>query len=242
MKDREELLIKVMHLMSEHFKDRIVLEGGMLLRLLNSPRATQDADYLLVSERSKKVLSGELRELLKRLDDVTVKDIKLNSRGIFIELESEASPHIKAFLEINVVPFLLRPPTSISTVALARRYSMTSRVIAAMDMPEAFAHKIAAAIQRNSIRDLYDLTIFEPLCEFDKDVLKKRFSSLSIKRQKERSVTFFEAAEILQTKAKSITQEKVDSELGAWFSKEALQGMFLIIRATLNKIAQKISP
>ena len=29
MKDRGELLLKVMHLMAEHFKDKVVLEGGM---------------------------------------------------------------------------------------------------------------------------------------------------------------------------------------------------------------------
>lgn len=240
MKDREELLLKVMHLMSEHFKDKIILEGGMLLRLLNSPRVTQDVDYLLVSESSKKVLSGEIKNVLLKLDDVVVKDVRLNSRGIFVGLEGKGSPGVKAFLEINVVSALLRPPTSISTMALAGRYSMTGRVVASMEMSEAFSHKIAAALQRDSIRDLYDMTIFEPLCDLDMAVLRERLSSLSIKREKAKSVSLAEAAEMLRERADGITQEKVERELGAWLPLKSLQGMDMVIRSTILRVAQRL--
>lgn len=240
MKDREELLLKVMHLMSEHFKDRIILEGGMLLRLLNSPRATQDVDYLLVSESSKKMLAGETKDVLSKLDDVVVKNVKLNSRGIFIDLEDKNQSDIKAFLKINVVTSLLKPPTSMSTVALAGRYSMTGRIVASMDMSEAFAHKICAAIERDSIRDLYDLTILEPLCEFDMEVLRKRLSNLSIKRQKAREVGLAEAVTMLKARADGITQERVERELGAWLPQASLCGMDVIIRSTILRVVQRI--
>ncbi len=240
MKDREELLLKVMHLMSEHFKDKIILEGGMLLRLLNSPRVTQDVDYLLVSESSKKVLSGEIKNVLLKLDDVVVKDVRLNSRGIFVGLEGKDSPGVKAFLEINVVSVLLRPPTSISTMALAGRYSMTGRVVASMEMSEAFSHKIAAALQRDSIRDLYDMTIFEPLCDLDMAVLRERLSSLSIKREKAKCVSLVKAEEMLRERADGITQEKVERELGAWLPLKSLQGMDMVIRSTILRVAQRL--
>jgi predicted nucleotidyltransferase component of viral defense system len=226
--------------MSEHFKDRIILEGGMLLRLLNSPRATQDVDYLLVSESSKKILASEIKNILLKLEDIVVKDVKLNSRGIFIGLEGKNQPDINAFLEINVVSALLKPPASMSTVALARRYSMTGRVIASMDMSEAFSHKIAAALQRDSIRDLYDMTIFEPLCTIDMAVLRKRLSNLSIKRQKAKNISLSAAAEMLKARADGITQDKVKKELGAWLPMESLQGMDLIIKSTILRMAQKI--
>lgn len=240
MKDREELLLRVMHLMSGHFKDSIVLEGGMLLRLLNSQRATQDVDYLLVSESSKKVLAQEIKKSLSKLDDVAIKDVKLNSRGIFVGLEDKNDPSIKGFLEINVVPSLLKPPTSISTVALAGRYSMTGRIIASMEMSEAFAHKIAAALQRDSIRDLYDLTILEPICEIDMKILGERLSDLSVKRQKARKIDFAEAAEMLKKKADGLTQDKVERELGAWLPTNSLRGMDTIIRSTISRIAQML--
>lgn len=241
MNDREELLLKVIHLMSERFKDRIVLEGGMLLRLLNSPRMTQDVDYLLVSESSKKELVGEIKNVLLKLKDVTVKDAKLNSRGIFIGLEGKGRPDIKAFLEINVVPFLLKPPASMSTGTLAGKYSMTGRVVASMDLSEAFSHKIAAALQRDSIRDLYDITIFEPLCDIDMAILRKRLESLSIKRQKAKKVSLAEAAEMLRKRAYDVTPEKVEKELGAWLPLPSLRGMDLVIRAAVSRVVQKLS-
>lgn len=241
MKDREELLLKVMHLMSEHFKDRIILEGGMLLRLLNSPRATQDVDYLLVSQKSKKVLAGEIKDVLSKLGDVVVKDVNLNSRGIFIGLEDKGAPNIKAFLEINVVPALLKPPASMSTVALAGRYSMTGRIVASMDLSEAFSHKIAAALQRDSIRDLYDMTILDPLCAIDIDILRERFSNLSIRRKKAKSLSFADASVMLKIRADGITQEKVEKELGAWLPREALHGMALVIKSTILRVAQRIA-
>lgn len=240
MKNREELLLKVMHLMSEHFKDRIVLEGGMLLRLLNSPRATQDVDYLLVSESSKKVLAEEIKKVLLKLDDVIVRAVELNSRGIFVSLESRNEPNVGAFLEISVVSALLKPPTSISTIALAGRYSMTGRIVASMELSEAFAHKICAAIERDSIRDLYDMTILEPLCEIDMAILSKRLSNLSVKRQKARSISLDEAVERLRTRAGDITQEKVERELGAWLPDESLCGMDVIIKSTILRVAQRI--
>lgn len=242
MKDREELLLRVMHLMSEHFKDRIVLEGGMLLRLLNSPRETQDVDYLLISGSSKKILAGEIKNVLSKLDAIVIKKVKLNSRGVFISLESREKPNISAFLEINVVSSLLRPSTSISTIALAGRYSMTGRIVASMELSEALSHKICAVVERDSIRDLYDLTILEPLCEFDKDVLIKRLSNLSIRRHKARSISMVELAEMLKIKANSITQERIDKDLGAWLPKEGLHGMGIIIKSTILRIIRKISP
>ncbi len=240
MKDREELLLKVMHLMSEHFKDKMILEGGMLLRLLNSPRATQDVDYLLVSKRSKKVLVAEIKGILSKLADIAIKDIELNSRGIFIDLECKDQPDIKAFLEINVVSTLLKPSTSISTVALAGKYSMTGRIVASMGLSEAFSHKIAAALQRESIRDLYDMTILEPLCEIDMEVLRERLSKMSIKRQKAKKISLTEAAEMLKVRANAIDQKKIDRELGAWLSGGNLQGMDMIIRSTVLRVVQKI--
>lgn len=240
MKNREELLLKVMHIMSNHFKDKIVLEGGMLLRLLNSPRETQDVDYLLVSENSKKILADNIKDVISKLKEITVRDVNLNSRGIFIGLESRDEPKISAFLEINVVPSLLKPSTSISTIVLAGKYSMTGRIVASMELSEAFAHKICAAVERESIRDLYDLTILEPICEFDRDVLEKRLSKLSIKRQKARNISETELADMLKARANGVTQENIDKELGAWLPDEKLKGMDIIIKSTVLRIVQKI--
>ena len=121
MKDREALLLEIMHLMAEKFKDRIVLEGGMLLRLLNSHRSTRDIDYVLISKESKKTLSGKVKKVLETLEDIKIEDIKLNSRGIFIDLKGSEPPHANLFLEITVLPSLNIAPEHISTGALSNK-------------------------------------------------------------------------------------------------------------------------
>lgn len=45
---------------------------------------------------------------------------------------------------------------------------------------------------------------------------------------------------MLKEKVKNITQEMVDNELGGWLPRENLQGMDLIIRSTVLRVAQKI--
>ena len=41
---RDELFIQLIHKISDVFKDHAVLKGGMALRLLESPRMTNDLD------------------------------------------------------------------------------------------------------------------------------------------------------------------------------------------------------
>lgn len=85
------------------------------------------------------------------------------------------------------------------------------------------------------------MTIFEPLCDVDMAILRKRLSNLSIKRKRGKNVSLEEVAEMLSSRAGGITQEKVRKELGAWLPIASLQGMDLIIRSTILRVAQKIS-
>ena len=43
---RDSLFVWLMHSIQEVFQDHAVLKGGMCLRLLHSPRSTNDLDYV----------------------------------------------------------------------------------------------------------------------------------------------------------------------------------------------------
>ena len=45
---RDELFVQIMHRFAEAFEDHAIIKGGMALRLLDSPRATTDIDYVFV--------------------------------------------------------------------------------------------------------------------------------------------------------------------------------------------------
>ncbi len=154
MQSTEEFLIQIMNHLAERLKDKLVLKEGMLLRLYNSPRATQDIDFVILSEESKKKIKNDLVKILKELKGVEVQQIDLNSRGIFIDLESDRK---KALIEINILHSLHLPTEALSTIFLSEKYSLQVRIISTMALPEAFAHKIAATLEKEAMRDLFDL-------------------------------------------------------------------------------------
>lgn len=237
---REKLLLQVIHFLSEKFKETLVLEGGMLLRLLNSPRSTQDVDYYWISEKSKKTLATEIRTAFDRFQAGRVTDIRLNSRGIFLDMESTEQETDKIMIELNVVPSLNLPSEFVSTAPVSNRYALTGRIVATIALPEAFAHKIAASLERDTARDIHDIAVFEALCEFDKKTLKKRLGAISIKRAKPDKLTFSEAATLLENRARNLTEESLNEELYPLIPKSQRPGLLYTIKAAVMRIVQKL--
>lgn len=61
MADQEQALIaRVLDLFAQRFAKRAVLRGGMVLRILGSPRFTNDLDYIFAPYQSKKDLVLEV--------------------------------------------------------------------------------------------------------------------------------------------------------------------------------------
>lgn len=238
---REKLLVKIIHRLSEKFKDRLVLKGGMLLRLLNSNRSTQDVDYVFLSKVSKKILVVELREALAEIEEITLLDTRLNSRGIFFDLISKEEPDQKLQVEISVKPTLHLPPEPLATTVLANQYALMGRVISTMALPEAFAHKIAATLEREVMRDLYDLSILEPLCHFDHETLQERLQSLTIRRQKPRKVDWQEASVLLQSRSDDLSAERVKKELFPLLPPHQQQGILPIIKASVERVISRMA-
>lgn len=240
MKNREELLVRIIHALSEKFKNHLVLKGGMLLRLLNCPRSTQDVDYVWLSTESKKVLGKEIVKVLRSMPELSITTINLNSRGIFIDVAATDAPEMLAKIEIDVKPSLNLPSEGISTVALANQYALTGRIVSTVALPEAFANKIAATLERDVTRDLYDISQFEPLCQYDLTTLKNRFAKMEINRAKPRAISFVEAAAMMTQKMEGITESALSETLYPLLPENQRQGLGPIIRASVARIAQRL--
>ena len=235
----ESLLANVMIALADEFKDQIVLKGGMQLRLLNSPRSTQDIDYILCSRESKKLLIIKVRKALESITGIKIVSEKMNSRGIFLEI-LESKLQTKALIEISVLPSTFLNPEPISTAALTNELKMSPRIITAMAIPEAFSHKIAATIERNVMRDLYDLSLYEPLGNFDETTLKTRLSKTSIARAKPVTLNFLDGAKILSKKNQALTEESLQIELYPLLPKSHQAGLLRPIQASVARIVQKM--
>ncbi len=239
MKNLEPLLAKLMNFLAEKYKNQLVLKGGMLLRLLDSTRATQDLDYAWIRTKKKNIFAEELKLSLESLIGIQVTRVDVNSRGIFLEL-LEQNSNLRAKLEISVVKALHCSPKPMTTAPLSAPYSLKPHVVATMDLSEAFSNKIAAALERHLARDLYDLMILGRLTSFDEVTLRDRLSRLEIRRAKPKPVTPQEAAVVLQKRIDSLTQETLKVELTAHLSGESLEGMAMIIKSAVAKIVAQL--
>lgn len=101
--------------------------------------------------------------------------------------------------------------------------------------------KTTNALERNLIRDLYDIAILEPLTAFDIKTLKLRLSTLQVVRQKPKAITFEEASQRLKAKIKTLTQEKIQNELDGLIPKSFITGGGeTIIKASVLRLCQQL--
>jgi len=238
--EKEHLLIEIIHYLSEKLKENIVLEGGMLLRMFNSPRFTQDVDYYLVSSHSKKLLAEEIKKTFEAFKSARISAVNLNSRGIFIDMEGVKEGAGKVAVEINVVQELNLPTEHVSTVSLSNQYSLTGRIVTTIALPEAFSHKISACLERQSMRDLYDISIFDSLCSFDPKTLLKRFEKLSIRGQKPQKISLIKAADILDGRVRELNEDMLRDELYPLIPQEQQAGLAYVIKAAVMRVVQRL--
>ena len=208
------------------------------MRLYKGPGSTQDVDFVLVSQESKKVLQPLLLKALQKIEGLHITHLDLNSRGIFIEVADDRE---KALIEISIRSEMALPPEPLSTAFLSQKYAFSARVVSTMALPEAFAHKIAASLEREVCRDLFDLSQLEAMGSFDVQILQKRLSQLSLNRSKPIAMTFSQTADFLRNRAESLTQKTIERELHPLLPLHYRVGILAIVKASVLRIAQRLA-
>ncbi len=239
MEPIEELLVRIMNLLADEFKGKLILKGGMLIRLLGSPRETQDLDYAWIRTKRRAQFAKEIEKALKKLGNINIENILENSRGVVIDgLDLDNKNKFK--IEINVVKNINLPPETRNTARLADKYSLEGRMISTMALPENFSHKIAAAMERGLARDFYDIMELEGITSFDDQTLSERFAKLEINRKKPIKVTPKEGAKLLRDRMQSLSAEQIRQELSTWLTPERLVGIRDAMLMAVHRICQQI--
>ncbi len=83
----DDLFVWLMHRFSEEFKERAILKGGMLLRLLGCPRHTLDLDYVFVPFRSKNDISSSILKIVNEIEDAEINS-SINSKALRIIIKT----------------------------------------------------------------------------------------------------------------------------------------------------------
>lgn len=233
---REHLLLKIIHLVATLYKNQVILKGGMLLRLMNSPRQTQDVDYVMTGKLSRKNMAEELALHLKKAG-MTVDKIRLNSRGAFMDVSESG---IRVQIEISVVKELQQSPEQITTSALAMHFKVPPQIITVMSRSESYSHKIAAALERKNLRDLYDLSLFEADTAFDEKTLQYRLSELAVSRSKPVAIDFKEAGQRLKKRIEDVAQDDFERELTGWLPEAYLKNLYPLVRSSVMRLVQRL--
>lgn len=234
---REKLLLRILHLISARFKNQAILKGGLSLRLFNSPRFTQNVDLVFVTSTSRKIIAKEIEDILRKENDISIIETTLNSRNVFIDIESNG---IVAQIEISVKDKLNCEPEAMTTASMAIPLNLPPQIILIMSRPESFSNKIAAALERNTSRDLYDISLYEPMTDFDFATLQQRLNRIYVGKNKYESISFQDAASRLKKRILTLDNTNLIRELTGLVPESYLQHSSDIIKSSVNRLCQKL--
>ncbi|MCK4981268.1 MAG: nucleotidyl transferase AbiEii/AbiGii toxin family protein [Victivallaceae bacterium] len=233
---QEHLLAYVMDLIGDKLASNAILKGGMVLRLTDSPRLTNDLDYVFTPFKSKKDIVEILLDCLKGIPGVSCSH-NLNSKCLRIVLSTENN--ISVQIEANVMQECLS--STMTTQVLAKKYGLPPRIIRIMSFEIALANKLAAWCERRLIRDIFDIYYISAVLNKkpDLDTLKNRLKKLNFARnvdKKTKSMTLEEFTTELEICISELTGEEIEKELGGYFAAEELPGLEYIIGAGVSKL------
>ncbi|MBI5543928.1 MAG: nucleotidyl transferase AbiEii/AbiGii toxin family protein [Deltaproteobacteria bacterium] len=233
----EALMIEVMNHLADRFGNHAILKGGMVLRLLDSPRHTNDLDYVFVPYSSKKDIKDDLVEALRTIPDCVV-SCSLNSKCLRCIVRSGQEA-----LQVEVQAEMECKSQALSNADLARAHNQQGRIIRVMHLDAALAHKLAAWNERELMRDLYDAYFLWQVAGVKPalEVLAKRLERIESRRPgkaKPTRMTVTQFADALDAAAGKLDPEAVSAELGDYLERIELAGLDKKIQIALRKIAE----
>ena len=231
----EALLAWIVDFFADKFGNSAILKGGMSLRLMHSPRYTNDVDYIFIPFDSKKDAKALVEEALSQVDGLSFES-SMNSKALRIAVAYGGQ---KAQIEINAEKEC--PSIPMSSTLLSTPYGHPARIVRVMEPGIAFAHKIAAWNERELMRDLYDVYQYESLFR-----TVPRMDTLLMRLEKARSYKNVVAARNLselvkkmRTTAENLTENSF-AELVPLLDAAELAGLSFRMRPAILSLCDKI--
>lgn len=240
----ESFRIWLINFLSEKFGNHAILKGGMVLRLLNSHRSTNDLDYIVIAYISKKDLVPLLKKALSDLPGLKF-SYQLNStHARYLLTVKNSFGTFKAKLEINVAADC--PYESLSTAEVSREFGQLPHIVCIMKLDIALAHKLAAWNERGLMRDIYDAYFLYQFLKIlpDQEVLGKRLQKIIYSRGKKEKgptkMTLLEFLDHLEKALHTLSFESIDRELHDYFPPKEIEGLDLKIKKSLSQMIEDL--
>jgi len=232
----QQLLARVLDLFARKFDRKAVLRGGMVLRVLGSPRLTNDLDYVFVPYKSKKDIVDEILVCLRSIEGAKL-DYSLNSKCLRIVLTVDQTRiQIESKVAMDV-----RTMTA-STRLFSSQFNLPPRIIHVMDINVALANKMGAWNERRLIRDIYDIWfLLQMNAKPDEATLEARlarpvYSTLVKKKDHFTGRTCQMFYDYLRDHVARLSDEQIRQELSDYLPPGESDGLALLFRAGLAKL------
>ena len=235
-KSTEALLSWIVDFFAQKFGNSAILKGGMSLRLMHSPRYTNDVDYIFIPFDSKKDAKTLVEEALSLVEGLKY-NTTMNSKALRIIVDYAGQ---QAQIEINVE--MECPSIPMSSSLLSTPYGYPARIIRVMEPGVAFAHKIAAWNERELMRDLYDVYQYESLFRTapNMEILYKRLKSARSYKNVVVAKNIGALVEKMRKCAESLTENSF-SELVPLLDAVELAGLSFRMRPSILALCDKMT-
>lgn len=245
IKSDEALRVWVITHLSDRLGNHAILKGGMVLRLLDCPRYTNDLDYIFIPFSSKKDIVAPILAALKELEGVTIQHRIHSTNAQFDVILKNNFGTYKTQIEANVAEACASQ--AVSTADLAVQYDQTVRVIQVMRFDIMLAHKLAAWNERRLMRDLYDAYFMVKNMSVlpDMEVLQKRLQNIRYAGRVDgkslpKTMTLPEFYDALISETKAVTPADLENELRDYLDPKQLAGLDKKILITLTQMVEAL--
>lgn len=226
IESNEGLMVWIMTALADTLEAHAILKGGMVLRLLDCPRHTNDLDYVFVPYDSKKTIVPLIERALRSLDGATWSHALHSTSVRFLVSYQQYSTQIEA----NVASTCATEP--LSTSVLARPAQQTPRVIRVMRLDLALAHKMGAWNERGLMRDLYDIYFLHTtlgkmpdLPTLNGRLARVRYAKNVSRAGKPKTMTLQELCHKLRDAVQTLDAKAVAQQLGDYLTPTEYAGL-----------------
>ncbi|MBI1908924.1 MAG: nucleotidyl transferase AbiEii/AbiGii toxin family protein [Deltaproteobacteria bacterium] len=246
VKSDESLRVLIINHLGKQLGEHAILKGGMVLRLLDCPRTTNDLDYIFVPFKSKKEIVPLVLEVLKELEEVTVQHRLHSTNAQFdVTLKNEFGT-FRTQLEVNVSNHCETEPLTTGDFAL--QFQQSPQIIRVMRFDVMLAHKLAAWNERRLMRDLYDAYFIYKNLNItpNLDLLQGRLQDVHYaKRMSGRSLpkkmSLEEFWQLLASELKTLTPADLENELRDSLDTHQLLGLDKKITIALTQMMDQVA-
>ena len=232
-RNTEELLAWVINFFAAEFGNNAIIRGGMALRLLSSPRYTNDVDYVFVPFASKKEIKPLIEQKLSKVEGLVFRTT-LNSKVMNVNIS-----YLSQTCQIEISVENKCRSLAMSSSPVASLYGMPARIVRIADLSVAFAHKIAAWNERELLRDLFDIYQYKAILRVEPDlkILQKRLANARAYPKAKPARNIKALKEKLLFAASELNEQKMQ-ELKPLLPEEELAGLHFRIAAAMRGVAK----